>query len=221
MSAEVCCTKTLDMGCWSCCQRFIELPIVYPSTGQFKVWYKYAGRRLFRVMDGVQDEPVIIPVSGLNEEFTFYGYITDPDGNAVSFMVGGTVYDCFSFRFHEGVELQPEPNPGTCSGVDILDGDGNVIAHIADGGTYTVMNEILPYADEAAALADTTTIPANNQKILLQDTGREYWQTDRVTPKNVSQLVTAKRFLLPVTEDASTGFHATLLNADVTIQTNS
>lgn len=240
MSADNCCTKTLDLGCWSCCQKFIELPIVYPSTGEFRVWFKYVGRRLFRTLTGVEGEPVIIPVSGLNEEFTFYGYLTDPDNAAWPFTVDGVVYDCFSFKFHEGVELQPEPS-GACSpatvningvevatpasgataDLEVVDQDGNPIGSLVSGQWVITISEdvadtIIPYATEVAALADTTTIPTDKQLVKVKDTNRGYWGDGAST---VAALVTAQVFLLPVTEN-NKGLLVTTNGENLQIQLN-
>lgn len=86
---------------------------------------------------------------------------------------------------------------GTCSGVDILDQDGNVIEHINDGDTYTVTPMILPFANDAAASA-STTVPTTAQVVHIVATGRFYPGNGTST---VAQLVSAKTFLPSVTMD--------------------
>lgn len=80
---------------------------------------------------------------------------------------------------------------GPCTGVNILDSDGNVIAHIADGGTYTLVPMFLRYATEADALADNTTVPTLQQEVLVEDTGRRY---PGKPPATVKGLVEALQF---------------------------
>ena len=74
---------------------------------------------------------------------------------------------------------------GPCSGVDILDSDGNVILHIADGGTYTLVPMFLRYATEADALADNTTVPTLQQEVLVEDTVRRYPGNPPATVKSL------------------------------------
>lgn len=92
-------------------------------------------------------------------------------------------------------ECGEEVEVGTCSGVDILDQDGNVIAHINDGDTYTITPMILPYANDAAASA-ITIVPTTAQVVHIVATGRFYPGNGTST---VAQLVSAKTFLPSVT----------------------
>lgn len=104
---------------------------------------------------------------------------------------------------------------GSCTGVDILDNLGNVIAHVNDGGTYTITPMILPYADKAAALADTATIPTTAQMVRIEDTNRAYFGAP---PATVADLVTAEdKFLLPVVE-TSKGINTTVVATLVGVQ---
>lgn len=105
---------------------------------------------------------------------------------------------------------------GPCTGVDILDSDGNVIATIADGGTYTLVPMFIRYANEAAALA-SSTVPTLQQEVLLEDTLRRYPGDNTST---AAQLVGAKKFNPAVTEDPLTGLHTQFDGADTLIQLN-
>lgn len=89
------------------------------------------------------------------------------------------------------------PVVGSCSGVDILDSEGNVIEHVNDGDTYTITPMILPYANDAAASA-ITTVPTTSQVVHIVATGRFYPGNGTST---VAQLVSAKTFLPSVTMD--------------------
>lgn len=103
--------------------------------------------------------------------------LTDPDTGLTDEQLGPECLDC------EG--------GGPCSGVDILDSDGNVVAHIADRGTYTLLPMFHRYANEAAALADNTTIPTLQQEVLIEDTGRRYPGNP---PATVKSLVESMKF---------------------------
>lgn len=73
---------------------------------------------------------------------------------------------------------------GACVGVEIRDSEGNLVATIADGGTYTLLPMFIRFANEAAALADNTTVPTLQQEVLIVDTLRRY-------PGNASSTVMA------------------------------
>lgn len=105
--------------------------------------------------------------------------------------------------------------PTVCDGVDIRDSDGNLIEHIDDGGTYIVMPTYIYYANEAAALADAVTVPTVQQRVVLQDSGREYRSTNGTD--DVATIVAAKVFLLPVTETTK-GINATVVGTLVGIE---
>lgn len=110
------------------------------------------------------------------------------------------------------------PSGGVCEGVDILDGDGNVIAHVNDGDTYTV--DEMPYiaatyASLAAASADTTTVPTSTQAIKVA--GRLY-QGDGT--KTSAELVAAKVFNPSFTEDPTNGIVTNYDTTAVQVQIN-
>ena len=113
----------------------------------------------------------------------------------------------------------PPPGSTTCSGVDILDSEGNIIAHVDDGDTYTVTEMAYiaaVYADYATALADTTTVPTASQAIKVTDTSRLY-QGDGT--RTSSALVADQQYLLPVREQGQR-LLTTVDGTEVTIQIN-
>ena len=113
--------------------------------------------------------------------------LTDPDTGLTAAQLGPACLDCGS--------------GGTCTGVDILDNLGNVIAHVDDGDTYTITPMILPYANRAAALADATTVPTTAQMVVINDTGRMYHGNNA---DDVATLVANPQVMyLPVREDGA------------------
>lgn len=113
--------------------------------------------------------------------------LTDPDTGLTAEQLGPACLDC---------------GPGgTCTGVDILDNLGNLIAHVDDGDTYTITPMILPYDNRAAALADATTIPTTAQMVVINDTGRMYHGNGA---DDVAALVANPQVMyLPVREDGA------------------
>lgn len=113
----------------------------------------------------------------------------------------------------------PSTPSGYCQGVDILDQDGNVIAHINDGETYTVEPDMpfiaQTYSTEALAGADTTTVPLEGQAILVA--GRLY-HGDGV--KTSAQLIAAKVYIPSFTEDSTNGVTVKLGTDTKAIQLN-
>lgn len=101
-----------------------------------------------------------------------------------------------------GTQVASDATPcGAAIALEVVDQDGNPIGSLVDGQWVVTIpeevNNILPYADEAAALADNVTIPATNQLVVITATGRTYWGDGTST---VDVLVGGLSYLLPVTE---------------------
>jgi hypothetical protein len=107
-----------------------------------------------------------------------------------------------------------------CLYVTIYETDGvTERTRVAAGGTYTLPTAtpmILPYANYAAAQADTSTVPTTAQLVVLNDSDRTYHGDGTST---VAALVAAQRYLLPVTE-ASSELATTVEGTQVKIQLN-
>lgn len=107
-----------------------------------------------------------------------------------------------------------------CLYVTIYETDGTTVrTRVAAGGSYTLPTAspmILPYANYAAALADTTKVPTTEQLVVLNDSDRTYHGNGTST---VAQLVAAQRYLLPVTE-ASSALQTTVEGEQVKLQLN-
>lgn len=80
--------------------------------------------------------------------------------------------------------------------------------------TFLAVATFIYYDTEADALADTTTEPSMQQRVVLLDTGREYaGQGATVT---VADLINAKKFMIPVTETTK-GINTTVVGESVGI----
>lgn len=77
------------------------------KTGTYSAFFKYLGKEIRFTFAGVTGEPLVVGVSGLNENYTFSFYIMDPDGVRVTF----GVYDCFTMKVTPCVYDGTEPNP--------------------------------------------------------------------------------------------------------------
>lgn len=101
----------------------------------------------------------------------------------------------------------------------VKDQDGNPVDVTFDALAIVVEMPppaILPYADEAAALADTATEPTTAQLVHVVSTRRFYPGNGT---DNVAALVTAQSYLLPVREESETLF-TTVEGTEVKIQIN-
>lgn len=97
------------------------------------------------------------------------------------------------------------PEAGSALALAVVDQDGNPIGSLVDGQWVVTIpeevNNILPYADRAAALAAKVLIPATNQFVVVTDTGRTYPGNGTST---VAELVADPQFmLLPVRESGA------------------
>lgn len=97
------------------------------------------------------------------------------------------------------------PAAGTTLDIDVVDQDGNPIGSLVSGQWVVTIPEevdnILPYANRIAALADTATIPATNQYVVINDTGRLFHGNGAST---VAALVADPQvMLMPVREDGA------------------
>ena len=101
----------------------------------------------------------------------------------------------------------------------VKDQDGNPVDVTFDGLAIVVAMpapSILAYTDKAAALADVSTVPSTAQVIHVVST-RRFYPCDGTS--NVSQLVTAENYLLPVREQSET-LYTTVEGTEVKIQIN-
>lgn len=112
----------------------------------------------------------------------------------------GPVEDCDPATVTvNGIEVASDATPcGSTIPIQVVDQNGNPVGSLVDGQwVVNIMDNILPYADEAAALADTSTVPETNQLVVITATGRTYWGDGAST---VESLVSALKYILPVTE---------------------
>lgn len=101
----------------------------------------------------------------------------------------------------------------------VKDQDGNPLDVTFDGLSIVVdmpAPSILPYANKAAAVADTSTVPTTAQVIHVVSTRRFYPCNGTST---VSEIVTGENYLLPVREEAET-LYTEVEGTEVKIQIN-
>lgn len=214
------CTRTYDLGCVQCGDVFITLPVNAPSTGTYEAFFKYRGQEIRFTFEGTEGEPLVVGVSGLNENFRFSFYVLDPNGDRVSF---GS-YDCFAVTFTPCAIDGDEPEPDEeCDPVTLVDEDAEVMATLEPGEAYEVVDQngdpvavtlvagrlviTMPmeyikavYADATEALADEVTVPDEKQAIRV---GKRLYQGDGVMTSK--ELVEAKTYN-PYFVDGPTGF---------------
>ncbi len=99
MSAD-CCTNTFDLGCVYCNQVAVELPVVATVTGTYTAVFRYLGRSLVFEFQGTLGQPLMLPLNGLNPSFRYWLHVLDPNGDRVTYISSGTVFDCFKLRTH-------------------------------------------------------------------------------------------------------------------------
>lgn len=84
----------------SCCNNYlgkfphnedINTGIIANATGEFIFKFDYLGNGFEIIVDGIIDEPLIIPSGQLNENFTYRFIIVDPNGDNME------IYDCEDF----------------------------------------------------------------------------------------------------------------------------
>lgn len=93
------CTRIYKLGCFLCGQPGVMMPFNAPVTGTFRVVFlKDEGVR-FIDFQATEGEPMIVPLSGLNENYTHRFYILDPEESVVLYEHTDNVdYDCFQVR---------------------------------------------------------------------------------------------------------------------------
>lgn len=119
----------------------------------------------------------------------------------------------------ETITTIADPCDAPTLALTVEDEDGAPVTVTLSGNTIIVPampQAILPYANEAAALADTTTTPSDTQFVVLKDTKRTY-HGDGST--SVAGLVTAGLFLLPVREEGQ-ALITTVDGTEVKLQIN-
>lgn len=162
---------------------------------------------------------VMIPVQNKEERLTYDPGLWDDDA-AAHILQDLTGISCENLN-HPTLGLTSSQRLN-CLGVRIYESDGTTLnTTVAAGGTFTLpeaeeMPTILPYANEAAALADTTTTPTTAQTVRVLSTRREY--AGDGTSK-VNELVAAQAYLLPVSEQSG-ALITTVEGTNVKIQLN-
>lgn len=151
MCVDNCCERVWNLGCADCGPTLIELPVLAAQTGVYVARFKYLGNEIQFNAAGTVDTPIMVGVTGLNEEFVYFFYVLDPDGERVTYTADGLTYDCFSIKFTPCVIGEEyTPPAGECEPVEIIDQNDNVLAEVPAGEQYEVfvldeINDEEPY----------------------------------------------------------------------------
>jgi hypothetical protein len=94
------CNAKYWLGCVDVCEVNFQFPTggEAPSTGTYSAVFEYLGRSIIIQFEATLGELIVIPVSGLNERFTFCFHILDENDDRVELTIGGTLYDCFKLQ---------------------------------------------------------------------------------------------------------------------------
>lgn len=137
--------------------------------------------------------------------------LTDPDTGLTAEQLGPDCLDCAGSGPCDpatvninGIEVAT-PASGATANIEVVDQDGNPIGSLVSGQWVVTIPEevdnILPYANRIAALAATGVVPATNQYVVINDTGRLFHGNGTST---VAELVADPQvMLLPVREDGA------------------
>lgn len=139
--AANCCARVFWMGCLPSGPQVIELPVIALLDGDYTFVFDYLGTPITFTYANESGNLLQVGVQGLNDEFTFQFNVIDPNGDPVTYTVGGVTYDCFSVQLHAAVvgEAYTPPPPVVCDPVTILDQNDNVLATVPAGGEYHVV----------------------------------------------------------------------------------
>lgn len=96
-----CCNKVLHLCRVRICGAdFIQTGITADVTGEFTLVLDFLGVEVRIRATITSTNEIKFPSTGLNENFTYTGYILNPSGEQIEFSVGedDTVYNCISFQ---------------------------------------------------------------------------------------------------------------------------
>lgn len=96
------CSRTFDLGCFDCGQSSVAIPVLATFAGTYSARFRYIGTEIRKDFTGEAGTTILIPINGLNEDFTHYFYVLDPNGDRVTYD-NGLVHDCFRFTIHPSV----------------------------------------------------------------------------------------------------------------------
>jgi hypothetical protein len=103
-----CCCNNIKHLCRQSVCGDINTGIPAPEAGDFVLVLDFLGTE-FRIPGTfAQNEIMTFPANGLNENFTYTGWIEDERGDKVEFTEESVDYNCISFPTGMTFELSPE-----------------------------------------------------------------------------------------------------------------
>jgi hypothetical protein len=110
------CAKTYDIGTIDCGDGYAEMPMSASMTGTHSAVFRYLGVLIPFEFEGTAGQPLLVPITGVNENMRHTIYIVDPDGEKVFW----GVYDCFRFVLNK--ELTPSRFSIPCAPCPTIEG---------------------------------------------------------------------------------------------------
>lgn len=104
MSCNCCCVKTLKLCSVPVCGD-LDFGITAQVEGVHKLSLDFLGIQMIINKEFDIGEEIIFPMTSLNENFTYYGKLSDPDGKEIVISKGGIEYDCVKFETSISVVL--------------------------------------------------------------------------------------------------------------------
>lgn len=110
-----CCIKTFDLcDVVPCDEGYLVLAGIVPADGEYTLELGFLGDMVRKTALLSAGDTPTFDKADLNENYAYRGHVRGPDGQVVSFIIGGQVYDCFSFTTKRC--LTCTPSSSTSSG---------------------------------------------------------------------------------------------------------
>lgn len=95
-----CCNKVLHLCRVKICgSDYIKTGVNAPSPGGiYTLVLDFLGTELTIIANIATGQEIKFPSAGLNEKYTFTGFIKDPTGARATITIDDVVYDCISFQ---------------------------------------------------------------------------------------------------------------------------
>lgn len=96
-----CCNKIYDLCKVSVCGGIIETGLTAEDPGGEGVYIlvtEFLGIAFNITAEIEAGDPINFPTTGLNENYTYNGYILKPDGEKLTLTYDAVEYDCLSFK---------------------------------------------------------------------------------------------------------------------------
>lgn len=155
-----CCSNPYNFGCYGSCSS-IRTGVDSDFTGTLTGHFEFAGITVAIDIDVVVDEPIIIPLNGINETAKFTLTLYDEDGDVYPLEIDDTSYTCFEFKtkvvYNSVAEISEDAN--CCDPVVIeVDGESEYIIQASEWSQFGSIPSIEVIVKESGVY---TSIPVN------------------------------------------------------------